>query len=110
MRDVSTWFLRGFAPNGPTIRPQNPCSAPQTRDPFRSLFFGDSPAETNQSDGTTRCHSPRLNVSETSPEFVLAFDLLGVTDQNIQVELHDSTLMVTAERQDARDEGDTETR
>jgi HSP20 family protein len=96
-----------------TMMFQNQCSVPQTRDPFRNLFshfFGDSLAATNQGDDTTRRHSPRLNVSETDREFVLAFDLPGVTDQDIQVELHDSTLTVTAERLDARDESDKETR
>ncbi|MFT7534183.1 MAG: HSP20 family protein [Hyphomicrobiaceae bacterium] len=91
---------------------KNQCSVPQTRDPIRSLFsqfFGDSLAETSDSE-TARRHSPRLNVSETDQAFVLAFDLPGVTDKDIQVELQDATLTVTAERLDTRDKDDKETR
>tara|TARA_R110002072_G_scaffold25443_6_gene85151 strand:- start:96606 stop:97058 length:453 start_codon:yes stop_codon:yes gene_type:complete len=92
---------------------KNQCSVPQTSDPFRSLFsqfFGGSLAEPSPDQAPAQRHSPRLNVSETEQAFVLAFDLPGVSDQDIQVELHDSTLTVTAERKDARDENDKETR
>lgn len=89
------------------------CNAPETRDPLTSLvsqFFGNALAEATPSDDNARQHSPRLNVSETNQEFVFAFDLPGVTDQDIQVELHDATLTVTAERPDTRDQSDQETR
>lgn len=91
---------------------KNECSVPQTRDPFRSLFsqfFGDSLTDPGTS-APARRHTPRLNVSETDSAFVLAFDLPGVTEQDIEVELHDATLTVSAERKDARDEDDKETR
>ena len=42
---------------------------------------------------------PAVDVWETEHELVYAFDLPGVSEQDIQVELHDDTLTVTAQRE-----------
>jgi HSP20 family protein len=90
---------------------KNQCAVPQTRDPFQNLFhrlLGDQISEPG--DAAVRHYSPRTNISETQEAYVFAFDLPGVNDQDIQVELHDKTLKVTAERKDTRDEADKDTR
>jgi len=84
----------------------NQCSAPQTRDPFQNLLgrlFGDSIGETNSGSASTRRHSPLTNISETNKTYVLSFELPGVAETDIQVQLHDKTLTVTAVRKDIRD-------
>ena len=49
---------------------------------------------------------PAVDVWETGQELVYAFDLPGVPEDRIEVELHDDTLTVTAtrERTDERSE------
>jgi HSP20 family protein len=42
---------------------------------------------------------PALDVWETEDELVYAFDLPGVPEETISIELHDDTLTVSAERQ-----------
>ena len=48
---------------------------------------------------TTQNWVPAVDVWETEGELVYAFDLPGVSEQDIQVELHDDTLTVTAQRE-----------
>ena len=48
---------------------------------------------------TTQNWVPAVDVWETEHELVYAFDLPGVNEQDIQVELHDDTLTVTAQRE-----------
>jgi HSP20 family protein len=48
---------------------------------------------------TTQSWVPAVDVWETEGELVYAFDLPGVSEQDIQVELHDDTLTVTAQRE-----------
>ena len=50
---------------------------------------------------TTQNWVPAVDVWETEHELVYAFDLPGVNEQDIQVELHDDTLTVTAQRERA---------
>ena len=81
---------------------------PQPRDPFRSLFghlFGDTLADfygqPAQGDG-----APRTNIAETDAGYELSFELPGVSESDIQVQLHDHVLTVTAQRRDDRDAED----
>jgi len=47
----------------------------------------------------TQSWVPAVDVWETEHELVYAFDLPGVREQDVQVELHDDTLTVTAQRE-----------
>jgi HSP20 family protein len=47
----------------------------------------------------TQTWVPAVDVWETEHELVYAFDLPGVSENDIQVELHDDTLTVTAQRE-----------
>src|SRR5690606_13602737 len=85
------------------------CSTSKTRDPFQALLgrlFGDPIGEPNGGNPTGRRHSPLTNISETDKTYVLSFELPGVTEADIQVQLQDKTLTVTAERKDVRDVAD----
>jgi HSP20 family protein len=46
---------------------------------------------------------PTLDVWETADELVYAFDLPGVSEDKIALELHDDTLTVSAEREQHED-------
>jgi HSP20 family protein len=48
---------------------------------------------------TTQNWVPAVDVWETERELVYAFDLPGVTEEDISVELHDDTLTVSAQRE-----------
>lgn len=85
---------------------------PQTRDPFQNLFtrlFGDSLAEFYGTD-TPTSSNPRTNISETDKAYELSFELPGVIEQDIHVQLHDKTLTITAERKDDRSDDDKKKR
>jgi HSP20 family protein len=47
---------------------------------------------------TTQSWVPAVDVWETDSDLVYAFDLPGVTEEQISIELHDDTLTVSAER------------
>ncbi|MGC6486643.1 MAG: Hsp20/alpha crystallin family protein [Planctomycetota bacterium] len=78
---------------------------PQPRDPFRSLFghlFGETLADfygQPAQDGA----APRTNIAETETGYELAFELPGVAEADIQVQLHDHVLTVSALRRDERE-------
>ena len=79
--------------------------APVTRDPFQNLFhrlfqdmWPDYPGAI-ESD-----LAPLANISETEKAYELAFELPGLDEQDIQVHVEDSTLTVTAERKDDREQ------
>ena len=75
----------------------------QTRDPFQTLFgrlFGDRLGELHRPDGGDG--HPRTNISETAEAYELSFELPGIAEQDIEVQLHDNTLTITAERKDER--------
>ena len=66
-------------------------------DPFRSLF--DSFFSPVLADSLPRAEpSPRTNVAETEAAYVIALEVPGVEEQDVQVELHDSELTIRAER------------
>lgn len=48
---------------------------------------------------TTQSWVPAVDVWETESELVYAFDLPGVPEEQISIELHDDTLTVSAERE-----------
>ena len=52
---------------------------------------------------TTQAWVPTLDVWETADELVYAFDLPGVSEDKIALELHDDTLTVSAEREQHED-------
>jgi HSP20 family protein len=82
----------------------NQATLPQARDPFRTLFsrlFTDTLPELYGAVEATG--APRTNISETDTTYVLSFELPGLEDKDIQVDLHDHTLTVNAERKDDRE-------
>ena len=84
------------------------CSLPQTRSSFDDLFgrfFGDSLADFYGQE-TRRGNMPRTNISESDDGYELAFELPGVAEDDIQVQLHERTLTVTATRKDERQTDD----
>ncbi|HEX6811240.1 MAG TPA: Hsp20/alpha crystallin family protein [Planctomycetota bacterium] len=82
----------------------NQTTLPQTRDPFQSLFhrlFSDTLADLNGAAETNGM--PRTNISETEAAYELAFELPGVDEKDIQVQMQDQTLTVKATRKDQRE-------
>lgn len=82
---------------------------PHTRDPFQNLFgrlFRDALPELYEGDEAAQATLPRTNISETATAYELAFDLPGVNEADIDVQLHEKTLTVTAERKDVRETND----
>lgn len=75
--------------------------APRLRDPFQNLFgrlFGDVLQEFYGP--TDSSASPRTNICETDQAYELAFELPGIDEKNIQVDVQDHMLTVTAERKE----------
>ena len=75
------------------------------RDPFRNLFdslFADRLPELFAND-----LQPRTNIAETDTSYVLSFELPGIDEKDIQVQVHDRQLTVTAER---REDGKTDSK
>jgi HSP20 family protein len=86
----------------------NGSTLPQTRDPFQNLFqrlFGDAMPEFYG--GATEAAGagaiPRTNISETDVAYELSFELPGVDEKDITVNLQDQMLTVTADRKDLRE-------
>lgn len=52
----------------------------------------------------TQSWVPALDVWETDSELVYAFDLPGIPEEKIAIEVHDDTLTVTAEREKVQEE------
>ncbi|MCK5940368.1 MAG: Hsp20/alpha crystallin family protein [Planctomycetes bacterium] len=83
---------------------------PQIRDPFQNLFgrfFGDALADFYGAEAQGG-NVPRMNISETENAYEMAFELPGVSESDIQVQLHENILTVTASRKDEREEQDEE--
>lgn len=79
-------------------------SVPQTRDPFQTLFgrlFGD--ALQGYYSPTEETGTMPANISENDQAYELAFELPGLDETNLQVNMQDHTLTVTAERKDDRE-------
>lgn len=75
-----------------------------TRDPFQTLFgrlFGDA-LQGFYGAGET-AGAPRTNISETDSHYELAFEMPGLDEKNIQVQMQDHVLHVTGERKDERE-------
>jgi HSP20 family protein len=54
----------------------------------------------------TQSWVPALDVWETDSELVYAFDLPGIPEEKIAIEVHDDTLTVSAEREKVQEQGD----
>ena len=71
---------------------------------FNTVF--DAPAPANG--GTMRRWMPAMDVVETDDHFVLRADLPGMSEEDVSIELEDTTLTVTGERKaehEAKGEG-----
>lgn len=90
------------------MKRNNQCSLPLVRDPFGNLFsrllddFDNSTSEAS----ANRLTSPRTNIAENDDGYELAFELPGIAEADIDVQLQDKVLTVSAERKDVRDESD----
>lgn len=71
--------------------------------PFRSPFAGliDSFFADSLPEAFPGSAAPASDIVETKEAFVLHLDLPGVRDQDLEVEVHDRTLRVRAERKQA---------
>ncbi len=81
----------------------NPQRLPSLRDPFENLFgrlFGDALQDFYGSEAVAL----RANIAETDQAYELAFEMPGLEEKDIDVQMHDNTLTVTAERRDQREE------
>jgi len=78
-------------------------TVPQTRDPFQTLLgrlFGDAvPDFFPETHG-----APRADIAETEAGYELAFELPGIEEKDIHVDVQDQTLTITAERSDSREQ------
>lgn len=80
-------------------------NSPVTRDPFQSLFhslFGEEWLDRRGALEANR--APLANISETDSAYELAFELPGLAESDINVDVQDNTLTVSAERKDDREE------
>lgn len=77
--------------------------------PFRSPFAGliDSFFADTLPEAFPGASAPASDIVETKEAFVLQIDLPGVRDQELEVEVHDRTLRVRAERKAAEADADT---
>jgi HSP20 family protein len=100
----------GITNHGEAIA-MNQLTAPaRVRDPFQHLFgrlFADAFPSSCCDDPATCCPDTlgalRTNVSETDAAYVVAFELPGLDEKDLHVDLHDRTLTVRGERKDDRD-------
>jgi HSP20 family protein len=75
------------------------CNVPTFRSPLNNLFdsfFSDALPEAYPG-----CHCPATDIQETAQSFVIALDLPGVAESDIQIEALDRNLKIRAERKDA---------
>ena len=85
---------------------------PQIRDPFQSLLghlFRDTLTDL-QTEHDRRDSAPRTNIAETEAGYELSFELPGVGESDIDVQLHENVLTVSAHRAAATDPGADEPR
>jgi HSP20 family protein len=78
---------------------------PETRDAFSTLFthlFSDALPEFYGNRDSAG--APRTNIGETDTSYELAFELPGLDEKDIHVNLQDHTLTITAERKDQREQ------
>lgn len=76
----------------------------QTRDPFQTLLgrlFGDTLQDFYGSNEPQA--QPRINVSESDQSYDLSFELPGLEEKDIHVQLQDHMLTVSGERKENRE-------
>jgi HSP20 family protein len=84
---------------------KNQCTPPQIRDPFGSLFshlFEAPIAASNAGAQASTRTTPRADVTESQAAYELCFELPGFAEQDIDVQLQDRTLTISAEREAPR--------
>lgn len=84
----------------------NQATLPRLRDPFQTLFsrlFGEQLPELYGNGDGVGASVPRTNIAENENEYELSFELPGLDEKDIDVNLHDHTLTVSAQRQDRRE-------
>ena len=64
---------------------------------FNTVFEGPAP-----SGGTMRRWMPAMDLLESGDHFVLRADLPGLSEEDVSIELEDSTLTVSGERKSAQ--------
>ena len=64
--------------------------------------FFDQPAPTGRGGAPSRRWVPAMDLVETADDFVLRADLPGLTQDDVKIELEDSTLTVSGERKSER--------
>jgi len=72
-------------------------------DPFRGLFdsfFADTLPEVFPG-----AVAPATNIAETADSLILSFELPGVEEKDIQLDIHEGRLTISAERRNERTEG-----
>jgi HSP20 family protein len=69
---------------------------------FNTVF--DAPAGTGNGGGATRRWMPAMDLLETDEHFVLRADLPGMDEEDVSIELEDTTLTVSGERKGAHEE------
>jgi HSP20 family protein len=87
----------------------NECTLPEIQTPFQSLFsrlFGDQILEQHGHETATSNTFPRTNISESDTSYELSMEIPGVAEEDIEVQLHDQTLSVVADRKDTRKESE----
>ena len=69
---------------------------------FNSVF--DTPASGGGNGGTLRRWMPAMDLVETQDDFVLRADLPGLSEEDVNIELEDTTLTVSGERKAEHEE------
>jgi HSP20 family protein len=74
----------------------------ELRRSLETMFRGIDPS--GQPEGAERTWLPAVDVKETEKELLLSFDLPGMSEDDISIEVQDNVLTVTGEREERRDE------
>jgi HSP20 family protein len=74
----------------------------ELRRSLETMFRGIDPS--GQSEGAERTWLPAVDVKETDNELLLSFDLPGMSEDDISIEVQDNVLTVSGEREERRDE------
>lgn len=79
-------------------------TSPALRTPLDTLFdgfFGNRLSETAPAD------APLTNIAETKTSYMLSFELPGLDEQDIHVQVHERNLTISAERRETKTEDGT---
>jgi HSP20 family protein len=74
----------------------------ELRRSLETMFRGIDPSA--QSEGADRTWLPAVDVKETNKELQLSFDLPGMSEDDISIEVQDNVLTVSGQREERRDE------